>query len=82
MTFALIVADSGSHMWGWGGGMMFGWVFMTVLLIGGGALVYAVARGPGRPRNESTALDVLDARYARGEIGRDEYLERRSDLER
>ncbi|MEB8490650.1 SHOCT domain-containing protein [Acidithiobacillus ferriphilus] len=27
-------------------------------------------------------MDVLHERYARGEIGRDEYLERRRDLER
>lgn len=27
-----------------------------------------------------TALDILEARYARGEIGRDEYLKRRADL--
>ena len=30
---------------------------------------------------KTTALDVLHERYARGEIGRDEYLERRRDLE-
>jgi putative membrane protein len=27
-----------------------------------------------------SALDILDARYARGGIGRDEYLKRRADL--
>ncbi len=31
------------------------------------------------PRH-STALDVLEERYARGEINRDEYLEKRRDL--
>lgn len=82
MTIPAIVADSGGHMWGWGGGMVFGWVFMTLLLIGVGALVYAATRGSRQPGSGPSALDVLHARYARGEIGREEYLERRSDLER
>ena len=32
--------------------------------------------------NGSAALKLLDDRYARGEIERDEYLEKRSDLEK
>jgi putative membrane protein len=28
----------------------------------------------------STALDILEARYARGEIQRDEYLQKKQDL--
>jgi len=35
---------------------------------------------PIRPP-ESNALEILDARYARGEITRDEYLRMRQDLE-
>ena len=34
--------------------------------------------GPGGPM--PPALAELDLRYARGEIGRDEYLQRRADL--
>ncbi len=33
---------------------------------------HAVARSPG--------LDVLEQRYARGEINRDEYLQKKQDL--
>ena len=32
--------------------------------------------------NGSAALKLLGERYARGEVGRDEYLEKRSDLEK
>jgi len=38
----------------------------------------SVGRGPNR--QGTGGLEVLDGRYARGEITREEYLERRSDL--
>jgi len=33
------------------------------------------------PRRRSTGLDVLEERYDRGEIGRDEYLAKKRDIE-
>jgi putative membrane protein len=35
---------------------------------------------PGMPPARSEALAILEARYARGEIQRDEYLQKKSDL--
>lgn len=72
------------HMGGLGWGMaIFGLLFMagiSALVIW---LVVTSARGSGeRAANRGSALDLLDARYARGEIDRDDYLQRRSDLER
>jgi putative membrane protein len=32
------------------------------------------------PPRRSTGLDVLDERYSRGEIDRDEYLQKKKDL--
>ncbi len=32
------------------------------------------------PGRRSSGLDVLEERYARGEIGRDEYLEKKRDI--
>ena len=45
------------------------------------SLVQAFTGRGSRGGEKNTALDVLHERYARGEIGRDEYLERRRDLE-
>lgn len=58
-------------------------VFMLALIVlavvGVVWLVRALGeRSPGR----SSALEELDVRYARGEIEREEYLQRRADLER
>ena len=33
-------------------------------------------------RSELTALDILEQRYARGDISREEYLEMRDDIDR
>lgn len=70
------------HMGGWGWGMaIFGWVFMTVVV---GLVVWLVVtstRRSGPSRREQGPLDLLDERYARGDIDREEYLQRRADLE-
>ena len=47
----------------------YGWVFEIVILILFFLVVYWVLKG----RNES-ALEILDRRYARGELGKKEYL--------
>jgi putative membrane protein len=70
--------------WGWGG-MWFGPLFMIALLALLVAGVVALVRwsgsrgsdGGGRVR---TARDILDERYARGEIDREEYQRRRDDI--
>ena len=85
LDLAVIVAQTGrwGHMNGWGWGMwLFGVVFLIAIL---GLVVWAVLsaiRGPGSRSDRRGALDLLDERYARGEIEREDYLERRADLER
>lgn len=65
-----------------------GWIFMVVLWVAIIAIIVIVAlrvlrpgddRSPAAPRPVD-ALEVLDQRYARGEIDTDEYLLRRRTL--
>jgi putative membrane protein len=72
------------HDWmGWG--MWLGPIVMSALLALLAGAIVAVVRwigaaagnGGGRVR---TARDILDERYARGEIDREEYQRRRDDL--
>lgn len=72
------------HDWGWGG-MLLGPLLMLLLL----ALVIALLVGlfqwlsgdrRGGPDATPTAREILDARYARGEIDREDYLKRRQDI--
>ncbi len=76
--------------WGWGGmlvGMVLFWgLFIAAIVM----LVRCMVRGGGagqrsdsgvREQGKSSALDILKERYARGEIGREEFQEKKRDLE-
>lgn len=73
-----------ANAYGW---MGFGWIFMALfwglVIVGIVALVRWLGtsnrESPGAPR--SKALDILQERYARGEIEREEYEQKRRDLE-
>ena len=80
----------GPHMmwgWGWGwSGMLFGPLLMILLLVAVIAAVAFFLRSLGGPRSGTaphypapgrTALDILNERFARGEIDRAEYEEKR-----
>lgn len=76
-------------MMGWygtGGGMGFGWIFMIlfwvlviVIVLGLGRWLIGMGPQRGGPP-EKSARDILDERYARGEIGKAEYEEKRAAL--
>ena len=74
-------------MWGYGAGWFGSGMFMGMLvwalLIG--LVVWALAslaRRPfSQPHVESSALEILKRRYARGEISRAEYEQARKDLD-
>lgn len=56
------------------------WLAVVSLRNGRGAPPPALAAQEA-PHHPDPALDELRLRYARGEIGREEYLQRRIDLE-
>jgi putative membrane protein len=59
-----------------GGGLLMAAFWIAVIYVG-----VRLARGDAGPsRHRSTALEILEDRYARGEITRDEYLERKDVL--
>lgn len=71
-------------MWGYGPEIMGGWgwvllhgVFWLVVLALLGRLIVLLMRQKSR---HPPGLDVLTERYARGEINRDEYLEKKRDI--
>ena len=59
-------------------------VFLIILVV----VIFLATRllqgpgGTGEPGDPPTALEVLDQRYARGEINREEYLTIRDDIKR
>jgi len=65
---------------GYGGGMMWiFWILVLGLLVG---LVVFAARGAGnRSGQEKSALQILQERYARGEIEREEFEQKKKDLQ-
>jgi len=79
-------------MMDWGPGWGMGWfgivfmvVFWALILLGIAALVKWIVSGGGGqasqgPRAEDSALEILKKRYARGEIDRQEFEEKKRDL--
>lgn len=73
--------------WGYGGyGYGFGifhmiiWVVVLVAIVALVVWLVRSATGPGMRPRRSTGLDVLEECYARGEISRDEYLQKKKDI--
>lgn len=69
-------ADMDGWMGGGFGGMWFGWLLIVAAIAG---IAWLAVRGVGRA---ASALEILEQRYARGEIERDEYEQKRRDLQR
>lgn len=55
---------------------------LIVIALFAGAIVLLKALWPtnSRPSSGNRALDILDERYAQGEIDREEYQRRRGDI--
>lgn len=88
-TTAPEVYQYGPHMGWWGGGwngMVFGPLFMLLVVVAVVVAVVLLVRRPGgtwqgpTPPPGRTPLDILKERYARGEIDKADYEERRRVL--
>lgn len=66
---------SGPYHWLWA---IF-WLFIWILVIAGLIVLIRTLLERKTPV-ERKAIDILDERYARGEITREEYLEKRKDI--
>ena len=85
-TSTMVIADvhGRGHVGGWGGGRMWLWgtlmVLFWVAIIAG--VVWLVSRGRTGTAGttSSRARDILDERYAQGELSTEEYLERLEQL--
>ncbi|HHY58220.1 MAG TPA: SHOCT domain-containing protein [Chloroflexi bacterium] len=78
------------HIWGWGG-MWFGWLLMLGFAVAVVVLMVWLIRlsaptgrlntgGSESDPQLQSALEILQARYARGEISKEEYLDVRATL--
>ena len=70
--------------WGWGMGV--GFIFMLLfwgfIILGIAALIrWLMTQSSGREAREKSPLEIVQERYARGEIDREEYEQKRRDLE-
>ena len=73
-------SNHGDWMWSMGGFMGLGWILILVAVV---AVVWLLMRGPfsgGTKTGRRSALDILKERYARGEIGREEFEQKKRDL--
>lgn len=74
-----------SDGYGWMGmGMGMGWIFMILfwgLVIFGALVLFRRSAGSDGGESRKTPLDILKERYARGEIGKEEFEQKRRDIE-
>lgn len=70
--------ELGTHGWG----MDFGWLFGTIILV---IIIWLVIRiinqnSNSGPAHHISALDILKERYARGEISKEEFEEKKQQI--
>ena len=69
--------------WGWMGfgmiGMLLFWIFLIIGVVAVVRGTWGFGASPGRHPGK-TALDILKERYARGEIDKEEFAQKKRDL--
>ncbi len=67
-------------MWGLGMGGIFMIIFWGLIILGVIFLIRWLAGMTKTTKSEESALDILKKRYARGEINKEEYEQKKRDL--
>lgn len=70
----------GEHGWGMGLGMGWWWIIAPLLLV---LVIWLIIRTTNRNNHRvksQSPLDILKSRYARGEIDKEEYEKKKSEL--
>lgn len=83
--------NHGDWMFGHDGWMIFGWLWMALIWLVPLLLLFALFKYLfGSPKSSATkgekpamtSMDILEEVYARGEINREEFLQKRDDLKK
>ena len=73
----------GEHGWGMGFGMAWWWIIGLIVIV---IIIWLVMKAVTQNKHSNhsnknkSALDILEERYARGEIDREEFEERKKGL--
>jgi len=69
--------------WGMGFGFIFMLLFWGLVILGIAALIrwLMTQSSPGRGSRDKTPLEIVQERYVCGEIDREEYAQKKRDLE-
>ncbi len=73
---------NGFSGWGMGLGFIFMLLFWGLIILGIAALIRLLMTSSSRGPRDKSPLEIVQERYARGEIDREEYEQKKSDLER
>ena len=72
-------------MGGWGGFGILGWlsmlIFWVLIILGVVALIRYLVRSGQQSKEDKSPLDILKERYAKGEVNKKEFEEKKKDLQ-
>ncbi|MFP4469309.1 MAG: SHOCT domain-containing protein [Bacteroidota bacterium] len=78
LSLKIVMNGSSHHFWGMGWGWIIGLIITGVIIW---IIVKAVNKtSPEVTKSDKSALDILKERYARGEIDREEFEERKKSI--
>ena len=78
LSLKLLMNGYGHHFWGMGWGWIIGLIIIGVIIW---IIVKAVNKtSPEVTKSDKSALEILEERYARGEIDREEFERQKKDL--